>query len=635
MHGKSDFHFFVLSVCGEIIVEIAKNWIHLMSSKKETVKKIVNTRSRSRLRFVSCNEDRSNSRGINEVQQEHFNNSTQIYDQSVRAPDPQDQSNVNEAPNIVNTQSGIRHHFLSLDQNPHASIPEIHLSANETRDNLGQIVRVNAQSANSSNTCQTLVRFGPTNPFVPNFDRTPQSNSVIQHISVPDQIFRNLNFSSIQTLVITIRPNFSFNQFIIRQAGQEYIFTNIPFVKTPSDSDFAFVNRDIRAIENRPNQNRNFERPTMGIFSVKDLVSAIPTYNGDERQLETFINICSKYYSLIEVDQKPQFVTIVQTKITGEALADLQPIDDLKNWPDIKAKLEEKVRTPDTYEFAQEELSTIRQKKGESMEEYGKRIRKGLEKLNLATKSLTQEEAAMIPLRKANEIHAIRKFEQNMFDEKIKLMIGAANFNSLRDAIKFSMNKELFHKTTSVKTCSFCKNIGHIEEECRKKSLQSNAKKEQKHGSDFPQNNNPNNLRRNNTNYFNSPRPNNDRNGQRFYYGYRNYNSNGANFWRNPNYSNQPSNYPRANSNEPNSSNSRPISSESNTQETCRNQNNGGNNNNGQSRNYGSSNPSNSRFDRNAPKNMRTIHEINSQLEAMAITEERNQSQNSANTPKN
>lgn len=67
-------------------------------------------------------------------------------------------------------------------------------------------------------------------------------------------------------------------------------------------------------------------------FNVKDLVSAIPSYNGDENQLETFLNVCKKFYSLIEENQRDNFVSIVQTKIIGEALADIQPIDELKTY---------------------------------------------------------------------------------------------------------------------------------------------------------------------------------------------------------------------------------------------------------------------------------------------------------------
>lgn len=361
----------------------------------------------------------------------------------------------------------------------------------------------------------------------------------------------------------------------------------------------------------------------MALFSVKDLVNAIPTYNGDERQLETFINVCSKYFSLIENNQKDQFVIIIQTKIVGEALADLQPIDDLKTWEDIKSKLEEKLKIPDTYEFAQEELSTIRQRKNENMEEYGKRIRKGLEKLNLATKSLTQLDTVLTPLRKANEIHAIRKFEQNMFNEKIKLMVGAANFDSLQDAVKFAMNKELFQKTTNNKTCNFCKNIGHVEEECRKKAKQSDVKKDEKQSLNSPQTSYPSHFRRNSYYFQNNGKMGN---GQK-YYGQGNRDDNNTYYARNKNFPNHPINYQNANSG--NNQGPQATSGDANRHETSRIQNNEQQKHNMQNV---SSNP---RYERNTQRNMRTIHEINSQLEPVAITEEQDQLQTLANKSKN
>lgn len=563
-----------------------------MSSKEKPEEKIIVTRKRAKQRLISFDENRSNLANTNENPQNRTQprNSTHIRDQFVQNP--------------------IQTNPINLDQ---------------TQASTSQFIPANVPIVNPMNTCQDLVPFIPQPiPFPANFD----SNQIIQHIYIPDEILQNLNVPIFNNPIIALPPNFAFNQTTITYFGQEFLFTNIPFIKSQPEPNFAFVSRDRRPIFEIP-PTKSLEQPKMALFSVKDLVSAIPTYNGDEKQLETFINVCSKFYSLIKDDQKDRFVTIVQTKITGEALADLQPIDDLKTWDNIKKKLEEKLKTPDTYEFAQEELSTIRQRKSESMEEYGKRIRKGLEKLNLATKSLTQDDAALVPLRKANEVHAIRKFEQNMFDEKIKLMIGAANFQSLREAIKFAMNKELFRKTATVKTCTFCKNIGHTEDECRKKSIQTNGKKEQK-DTVSAQGGNSNNFRRNYNSYPSRWYVNRNEGGQKYYsYANKGYDGNNSNY-KNQGFSNQQGSSQRTNSSDQNYTNSRPNSHESNQQENNKTQN---NNNNGQPKQSGSFTQSTGRFDRNTPKNMRTIHEINSQLEAIAIAEE--QSQASANTSKN
>lgn len=568
-----------------------------MSEKKEPAKKTINTRLRTRQRFLSFDENRLHLDNIDDNLRRQLNN-----------PDQYRRAQIH-------------------DQSFHDPIDQVPLDLDDPRVHSEQVAAVGVPGVSSNNNeCQALVPFASPRLSLANYNQEnrPQSIPAIQNIYLPNQAFHHIDFSSFETPTIRVPPNFMINQFIITQFGQNFSITNLPFLKKPPVSDFAFLNRDTRSIEYTTNS------ATMALFSIKDLVGAIPTYNGDEKQLETFINVCTKFHSLLKEDQRDQFVTIVQTKITGEALADLQPIDDLKTWREIKTKLEEKLRSPDTYEFAQEELSTIRQRKNESVEEYGKRIRKGLEKLNLASKSLTQEETALIPLRKANEIHAIRKFEQNMFNEKIKLMVGAADFKSLRDAIKFAMNKELFQKTTNVKTCTFCKNIGHVEEECRKKSLQSNARKEQKHVSEPPRDGSTNNFRRNN-HFPSRSYDSRGENGQRYYYGTRVYDSNNGNYSRGQNYSNQQNNFQRNNPNEQNYPNSRPNTNEVNQRENNR----GPNHNNEQPKNNGSITQSNSRFDRTTPRNMRTIHELNSQLETMAIAEEQGQSKNAASTSKN
>lgn len=561
-----------------------------MSSRKEPTERKIIPRSRSRQRLQSFDEHRPNLNDVDENATGQSSDSDNILDQSAHVP--------------VNTDT---------------------LNLNEPQASSSQNIPTNFPTINLSDTRQALVPFVPPPiPLFTNFNPNIRYQ-VSQPIPIPNRGPQHTNFLISGNPIVRYPPGYTYGQFSITHLDKEYIFTNIPFLKPIPESNFQFISQNRRSIEFTPH-TQDTKEPKMALFTIKDLVSAVPVYDGDEKQLETFINVCSKFYSLIEENQKEKFVTIIQTKITGEALADLQPIDDLKTWDDIKRKLEEKLRTPDTYEYAQEELSTIRQRKDEGMENYGKRIRKGLDKLNLSSKSLTNEEAALISLRKANEIHAIRKFEQNMFDERIKLMVGAATFKSLQEAIKFAMNKELFRKTTKDKICTFCKINGHTEDECRKKAMQNKGKKEQKN-SDSAQGNNLNSsyLRRNNNNYF-SQRPfgNRNENVQR-YYSNRNYDGYNSNSQRNQSYSNQQGDSQRTNTNDQNYKNTRSNNNESNHREYNKNQ----SNDNNQSKNSGSQ--SNSRFDRNAPKNVRTIHEINSELEGVAITDEEPQASTSKN----
>lgn len=404
----------------------------------------------------------------------------------------------------------------------------------------------------------------------------------IEDIFLENNIFDSLRFENIH--FPWNNPSIERSEFHITHLGKKYIFNQIPIITPPNPNIIYFPLRSKLSIK-------------MGepIFSAKDLSFLIPEFNGDENKLESFINICSKYYSMMKNDQAALFLAIVQTKIVGEALDDLQPIDDLKSWDAIKAKLQEKVKTPETYEFAQEQLSLVRQKRGESVEDFGKRIRKGLEKLNLATKSLTRDENALKPLRTANEKHAIHKFEQNMFDEKIKLMVGAANFSNLREAITFAISKELFQRTNTNKTCSFCKNIGHTEDECRKKASQMSPRKEQKPNYNFSRGVNSNDFRRS---FPQRTYDNRNRNDQGNYYGNynRNFNRNDTDSTGNRNFQYRTNNFQGNNY-------------RSNSQDSNRNGQNGETSNNFRPKN-GSTNATNSRHENNTARNLRTIQEV-------------------------
>lgn len=199
-------------------------------------------------------------------------------------------------------------------------------------------------------------------------------------------------------------------------------------------------------------------------------------------------------------------------------------------------------------------------------------------------------------------------------------MIGASNFSSLRDAITFAIKKELFQITSNTKICSFCKNVGHVEDDCRKKMSQSSPKEDQARGNEFFRYSNNNNFRPNNM-------PNSY---DLFVGGSRNFcrkydrnttqspTSNSNNYTHNRG-QNRSNNLPRFN-NRPSTSNSH----ETHNQNSDRN-------NNGRSNN---DQPGTSHT-RNAPRNLRTIHELNSELESVAITEEKTQNSDSKIVPKN
>lgn len=211
----------------------------------------------------------------------------------------------------------------------------------------------------------------------------------------------------------------------------------------------------------------------MANLSYTDLINAIPTYDGNERELESFINSCDIYYNYLSEDQRGLFLAIAISKLKGEALSKLQPTSAIRSWDEMKSRLEQRIRRPFSFEYAQEKLVRITQSKNENIESYGRRVKDALGRLNSATRTLTNDENAYRLLKEANEKLAIRKFEQNILNPNIKIIVSAANKTSLESSLAFAMEKELSVRYSISKTCNYCKKEGHYERDCMSKNRKS------------------------------------------------------------------------------------------------------------------------------------------------------------------
>lgn len=203
---------------------------------------------------------------------------------------------------------------------------------------------------------------------------------------------------------------------------------------------------------------------------AKDVISGIPMFNGDVKLLDGFLNACELYHGLVEENQKTTVLKIIKAKITGEALSKAGPFgDDMNTWQLLKKQLIEKIKKPVSLEYAQEDLNQVFQKKDESIEDYGTRVKAKLKKLNEASKTITESSEQVKVLRKMNEKHAISKFEQNIRNQTIKVLVSAAGKLTLDECISFAMQKELTEKNRNIKACSICGLTNHSEETCRRK----------------------------------------------------------------------------------------------------------------------------------------------------------------------
>lgn len=126
----------------------------------------------------------------------------------------------------------------------------------------------------------------------------------------------------------------------------------------------------------------------------------------------------------------------------------------MNKWPLIKERIKSKIRKPVSLDFAREDFNQITQKKDESIEDYGTRVRVKLKRLNESSRSQVPSDTDAQILYKVNEKQAISKFEQNLRNNTVKMLISAADKKTL-DAVKWLCKKSLLKKVKTSKIVRF------------------------------------------------------------------------------------------------------------------------------------------------------------------------------------
>lgn len=359
----------------------------------------------------------------------------------------------------------------------------------------------------------------------PSFDRTLKIENPELLIKIKeDRLSENLK----------LNPTFTFPLKNSEQKRRLSSLQALTFPQKPSTSEtktntpitgkrslnFYYENElSPQSFKSRSESNSEESYPKME-FELGDILKTIPPFEGKEKELDTFINICESFYDNASENMRDRLPAIFKMKIIGRALARIQPTSELDTWARIKDKLESTFKKPITYELAQYELAMIKQRRNESIDSYAERILNGLERLNNAAKYIIKDEAALPHLITVNKRQALQHFEQNIYSDELRIRVDSANKGSLTESILFAKQKEISLKLNTAKTCDFCKMTGHEVEDCRRKN--SNQPQPNTSGQSYRNYNNqntnrfnPTNLGNNGRGYFNNNN-NNYNNGNRF-----------------------------------------------------------------------------------------------------------------------
>lgn len=185
------------------------------------------------------------------------------------------------------------------------------------------------------------------------------------------------------------------------------------------------------------NQNNNNSNTVNMALPLSDILNGIPDFSGrNYDEIKQFIAKADLIHKLAST-QEETVLHVIRTKlVTANKLGNISG----STWTQIKKMITEKYRVSMSFETAQERLLSIKQAPKESLDEYANRIKILLDALNSASSNSNADVQAAS--QEMNESLAVRKFKQNIFDEKIRIMALSTDHTSLTEAIAHATEKK-------------------------------------------------------------------------------------------------------------------------------------------------------------------------------------------------
>lgn len=325
--------------------------------------------------------------------------------------------------------------------------------------------------------------------------------------------------------------------------------------------NYSDLNETLKQVEVRqlsdtlPNANTSAEEVNLHLSNPVslarpnfDLVSVIPTFNGDERDsVSDFISKIEDVGTLSGWSDANKIV-VAKLKLKGTAFSfskSDEACQSAQNLTDLQHALEGrfKEKLPDHYYF--EQLANIRQERGETIEKYSDRVKH----LSIKTIRCTHNAEVDKVLREEGDRRAMEAFTRGLFgelgkqvrirfpktlQEAVTLAIAIRDVerkpshesfskpvfltpshqevrchkcNKLghkqndcrvgnrttvpvnkqyRGAFQHSQDPRSFHNSQPSKQCNFCKRLGHWESECRTKVRQMSQDRTRQSHMQFP-----------------------------------------------------------------------------------------------------------------------------------------------------
>lgn len=192
-------------------------------------------------------------------------------------------------------------------------------------------------------------------------------------------------------------------------------------------------------------------------LDLQTLTQLIPIFDTScPEQIFRFVRSCDSAFSLVSEDKKGILLVIALNKIIGQGSSDVH-IRTFSDWSDLKKFLISRFSNIKTISHISLELQSMFQKPTESITDYFHRV--DLCRSKIAEKLITEINDETLAGRKAfTEETALNVFI-NGINSEIGMMLRTREFSTLSDAASFAIQEDKIKKMNNARTSMFSRQI--------------------------------------------------------------------------------------------------------------------------------------------------------------------------------
>lgn len=272
-----------------------------------------------------------------------------------------------------------------------------------------------------------------------NFANITAVNKELDHTFDRDSLNASLELQSYLHTIKSIKKSKSFSKQTENQNSSPFLNNKGEFDDLISD---PITQNFLSKIANSSENNTSPSGSNMSTFDLTKFHKLVPQFDGNEDDLDRFIDTCGDRYTACTEDiGKAEFMSALRSKLTGRAY-DFFKKTVYTDWPTLKTDLKKQFASPETFEGYHLKLTSLKQE-NLSVRQYADKIEKILFAMNKASSEIKVNNRDGTDFFKAqNDKLAIKSFINGLKDS-LRNVLRARKYTTIRDAISDAVELEI------------------------------------------------------------------------------------------------------------------------------------------------------------------------------------------------